>query len=160
MNTWKKAVGLAVMAALAVGLIGCGGQPEGSKSTGGKEKVHLTVFAAASMTETLDSVVSGQVTTAVRDTTIDDVEIKKDDFLGMIDGKIVVSEADRFNASLDTLNRMIDEDTEIVTIIVGEDGSVEEAEKLIAILVSENDELETELHEGGQPVYPYLFSAE
>ncbi|WP_369333497.1 hypothetical protein, partial [Cronobacter sakazakii] len=36
----------------------------------------------------------------------------------------------------------------------------EEAEKLIAILVSENDELETELHEGGQPVYPYLFSAE
>ncbi|WP_432577248.1 hypothetical protein, partial [Vibrio fluvialis] len=70
------------------------------------------------------------------------------------------SEADRFNASLDTLNRMIDEDTEIVTIIVGEDGSVEEAEKLIAILVSENDELETELHEGGQPVYPYLFSAE
>jgi dihydroxyacetone kinase-like predicted kinase len=111
----------------------------------------------ASMTEMLDSVVSGQVTTAVRDTTIDDVEIKKDDFLGMIDGKIVVSEADRFNASLD---RMIDEDTEIVTIIVGEDGSVEEAEKLIAILVSENDELETELHEGGQPVYPYLFSAE
>lgn len=104
----------------------------------------------ASMTEMLDSVVSGQVTTAVRDTTIDDVEIKKDDFLGMIDGKIVVSEADRFNASLDTLNRMIDEDTEIVTIIVGEDGSVEEAEKLIAILVSENDELETELHEGGQ----------
>ncbi|WP_410129617.1 hypothetical protein, partial [Klebsiella pneumoniae] len=46
----------------------------------------------ASMTEMLDSVVSGQVTTAVRDTTIDDVEIKKDDFLGMIDGKIVVSE--------------------------------------------------------------------
>ena len=41
-----------------------------------------------------------------------------------------------------------------------EAGSVEEAEKLIAILVSENDELETELHEGGQPVYPYLFSAE
>ena len=42
MKTWKKAVGLAVMAALAVGLIGCGGQQEGSKSTGGKEKVHLT----------------------------------------------------------------------------------------------------------------------
>jgi len=54
MKTWKKAVGLAVMAAMAVGLIGCGGQQEGSKSTGGKEKVHLTVFAAASMTETLN----------------------------------------------------------------------------------------------------------
>lgn len=54
MNTWKKAVGLAVMAAMAVGLIGCGGQQEGPKSTGEKEKVHLTVFAAASMTETLN----------------------------------------------------------------------------------------------------------
>ena len=54
MNTWKKAVGLAVMAAMAVGIIGCGGQQESSKSTGGKEKVHLTVFAAASMTETLN----------------------------------------------------------------------------------------------------------
>lgn len=54
MNTWKKAVGLAVLAAMAVGLIGCGGQQEGPKSTGEKEKVHLTVFAAASMTETLN----------------------------------------------------------------------------------------------------------
>ena len=54
MNTWKKAVGLAVMAAMAVGLIGCGGQQEGPKSTGEKENVHLTVFAAASMTETLN----------------------------------------------------------------------------------------------------------
>ena len=54
MNTWKKAVGLAVMASMAVGLIGCGGQQEGPKSTGEKEKVHLTVFAAASMTETLN----------------------------------------------------------------------------------------------------------
>jgi DAK2 domain fusion protein YloV len=114
----------------------------------------------ASMTEMLQSVVSGQITTAVRDTTIDEVAIKKDDYLGMIDGKIVVSVADRFNASLDTLNRMIDEDTEIVTIIVGEGGSVEEAEKLIAALRTDNEDLETELHEGGQPVYPYLFSAE
>ena len=54
MNTWKKAVGLAIMAAMAVGLIGCGGQQEGPKSTG--EKVHLTVFAAASMTETLNQI--------------------------------------------------------------------------------------------------------
>ena len=56
MNTWKKAVGLAIMAAMAVGLIGCGGQQEGPKATGEKEKVHLTVFAAASMTETLNQI--------------------------------------------------------------------------------------------------------
>ncbi|EOH96736.1 DAK2 domain fusion protein YloV [Enterococcus haemoperoxidus ATCC BAA-382] len=112
------------------------------------------------MTEMIESVVSGQVTTAVRDTTIDNVEIKKDDYLGMIDGKIVVSEPDMFNASLDTLKRMIDEDTEIVTIIVGEGGTMKEADKFVEALTAEYEELETELHEGGQPVYPYLFSAE
>ncbi|WP_086443617.1 DAK2 domain-containing protein [Candidatus Enterococcus lemimoniae] len=112
------------------------------------------------MTEMIESVVSGQVTTAVRDTTIDNVEIKKDDYLGMIDGKIVVSEPDMFKASLDTLKRMIDEDTEIVTIIVGEEGTMKEAEKFVEALTAEYEDLETELHEGGQPVYPYLFSAE
>lgn len=112
------------------------------------------------MTEMIESVVSGQVTTAVRDTTIDNVEIKKDDYLGMIDGKIVVSESDMFKASLDTLKRMIDEDTEIVTIIVGEEGTMKEAEKFVEALTAEYEDLETELHEGGQPVYPYLFSAE
>ncbi|MBL1228346.1 DAK2 domain-containing protein [Enterococcus sp. BWB1-3] len=114
----------------------------------------------ASMTDMLESVVSGQVTTAVRDTTIDNVEIKKDDYLGMIDGKIVISEPDMFKASLDTLNRMIDEDTEIITIIVGEDGTLAEAEKLSEAITSEHEDLETEIHEGDQPVYPYLFSAE
>ncbi|MBO0466308.1 DAK2 domain-containing protein [Enterococcus plantarum] len=114
----------------------------------------------ATMTEMIESVVSGQVTTAVRDTTIDNVEIKKDDYLGMIDGKIVVSEPDMFKASLDTLKRMIDEDTEIVTIIVGEGGTMKEAEKFVEALTAEYEEIETELHEGGQPVYPYLFSAE
>ncbi|MEI5994183.1 DAK2 domain-containing protein [Candidatus Enterococcus mansonii] len=114
----------------------------------------------ATMTEMIESVVSGQVTTAVRDTTIDNVEIKKDDYLGMIDGKIVVSEPDMFNASLDTLKRMIDEDTEIVTIIVGDGGTMKEAEKFVEALTAEYEDLETELHEGGQPVYPYLFSAE
>lgn len=52
----EKSGRLSCYGALAVGLIGCGGQPEGSKSTGGKEKVHLTVFAAASMTETLNQI--------------------------------------------------------------------------------------------------------
>ncbi|GGC91628.1 DAK2 domain-containing protein [Enterococcus wangshanyuanii] len=114
----------------------------------------------ATMTEMIESVVSGQVTTAVRDTTIDNVEIKKDDYLGMIDGKIVVSEPDMAKASLDTLKRMIDEETEIVTIIVGEGGTMKEAEQFAEALTTEFEDLETELHEGGQPVYPYLFSAE
>lgn len=114
----------------------------------------------ANMTEMIESVTSGQVTTAVRDTTIDNVEIKKNDFLGMIDGKIIVSEPDIFKASLDTLKQMIDEETEIVTIIVGEDGSMKEAEKMVEAIIADNEDLETELHVGDQPVYPYLFSTE
>lgn len=114
----------------------------------------------ATMTEMIDSVVSGQVTTAVRDTTIDNVEIKTDDYLGMIEGKIIVSEPDRFAASVATLQEMVDDDTEIVTIIIGDGGSMKEAEQLVAALIADHKELETEIHEGGQPVYPYLFSAE
>ena len=105
-------------------------------------------------------VVSGQITTAVRDTAINGVTIKKDDYLGMIDGKIVISEADLKAAAADTLHKMISEDTEIVTILVGADGTNEMAEKLAADIQVEFADLEVEIHEGGQPVYPFLFSAE
>ena len=87
-------------------------------------------------------------------------EIKENDCLGMIEGKIVISHPDRFDVSLATLKSMINEDSEIVTIIVGEEGSTEEAEKLEQALVEWHDELEVEIHQGDQPVYPYLFSAE
>lgn len=112
------------------------------------------------MTEMLESVISGQITTAVRDTAIDGVEIKKDDYLGMIDGKIVISEPDIFAASLDTLKQMITEETEIITILIGEGGSQAEADRLAEAVTQRNGDLEVEIHEGGQPVYPYLFSAE
>lgn len=112
------------------------------------------------MTEMLSSVVSGQVTHAIRDTTIDGVKITEGDFLGMIDGKIVISNPDIVETSLDTLEKMIDEDTEIVTILAGEGGSVEQAEALTAKLVERYPDLEIEIHQGDQPVYPYLFSAE
>ncbi len=112
------------------------------------------------MTEMLSSVVSGQVTHAIRDTTIDGVKITEGDFLGMIDGKIVISNPDIVETSLDTLEKMITEDTEIVTILAGEGGSVEQAEALTAKLVERYPDLEVEIHQGDQPVYPYLFSAE
>lgn len=112
------------------------------------------------MTEMLESVVSGQITNAIRDTTIDGVEIHEGDYLGMIDGKIVLSEADRYLAALDTLKKMISEDIEIITIIIGEEGTQAEAEKLSEAIEASYPELEVEIHEGKQPVYPYLLSAE
>lgn len=112
------------------------------------------------MTEMLASVVSGSMTHAIRDTNIDGIEITKGDFLGMVDGKIVVSKPDQLTVALDTLKAMTNEDTEIVTIIIGEEGSQAQAEEIEAALLAMNDALEVEIHQGDQPVYPYLFSAE
>ena len=112
------------------------------------------------MTDVLASVVSGSVTHAIRNTSIDGIEITEGDFLGMVDGKIVVSVPDRFSASMTTLEKMITEDTEIVTIIIGEEGKAKEAAKIEEAIVELHPEIEVEIHQGDQPVYPYLFSAE
>lgn len=112
------------------------------------------------MTEMLSSVVSGQVTHAIRNTTIDGVKITEGDFLGMIDGKIVLSNSDITVTALATLEKMLTEETEIVTILAGEGGSVSQAEEFSAQLMAQHPDLEIEIHQGDQPVYPYLFSAE
>jgi DAK2 domain fusion protein YloV len=112
------------------------------------------------MTEMLSSVVSGQVTHAIRNTTIDGVKITEGDFLGMIDGKIVLSNSDIAVTALATLEKMLTEETEIVTILAGEGGSVSQAEEFSAQLMAQHPDLEIEIHQGDQPVYPYLFSAE
>lgn len=112
------------------------------------------------MTEMLSSVVSGQVTHAIRDTSIDGVEIKEGDFLGMIDGKIMISNPDITATALSTLEQMINEDTEIVTILAGDEGTVEQANEFAEKLTEKHPDLEIEIHQGDQPVYPYLFSAE
>ena len=112
------------------------------------------------MSTSLGDVVSGSVTTAVRDTTIDGLEIHENDNLGMVDGKIVVSNPDMMETLEETFAHMLDEDSEIVTIYVGEDGSEELANELAQALVEKYEDVEVEIHQGGQPVYPYLFSVE
>lgn len=114
----------------------------------------------AAMTASLSDVVSGSLTLAVRDTSIDGLEIHKDDILGMVDGKILVSDPDMESALLATLDKMIDEDSEIVTIYIGQDGQKELVEKLTATLEDKYEEIEVEVHQGDQPVYPYLLSVE
>ncbi len=112
------------------------------------------------MEETLSTVVSGQVTHAVRDTTIDGLEIKKDDYMGLVDGKIVITNPDRDTAALDMVKAMLDEDSELVTIIYGKDATKTDADHLAAKVQELDDELEIEIHEGDQPVYPFLVSVE
>lgn len=112
------------------------------------------------MSAALTDVVSGSVTTAVRDTTIDGLEIHENDNLGMVDGKIVVSNPDMMETLEETFAHMLDEDSEIVTIYVGEEGSEEVANELAQSLAEKYEDVEVEIHQGGQPVYPYLFSVE
>ena len=112
------------------------------------------------MSASLGDVVSGSVTTAVRDTTIDGLEIHENDNLGMVDGKIVVSNPDMMETLEETFAHMLDEDSEIVTIYVGEDGSEDLANELAQALAEKYEDVEVEIHQGGQPVYPYLFSVE
>ena len=114
----------------------------------------------ASMSENLSTVKSGSVTIAVRDTTIDGREIHKDDYMGLIDGKIVNTNPDLMNATVEMVNLMLDEDSEVVTIIYGSDSSLEQAQELQNNILDIDDDLEVEIHEGDQPIYPFLVSVE
>lgn len=112
------------------------------------------------MTAELEYVKSGQVTNAIRDTEIDGVAIAKDDYMGIVDGKIVISEPGRFEAVLETLRKMIDEDSEIVTLIYGEGTDRDECEAIAEKVAEEFAHVEVEIQEGNQPVYNYLISVE
>ena len=114
----------------------------------------------ASMSENLSTVKSGSVTIAVRDTTLDGREIHKDDYMGLIDGKIVNTNPDLMNATVEMVNLMLDEDSEVVTIIYGSDSSLEQAQELQNNILDIDDDLEVEIHEGDQPIYPFLVSVE
>lgn len=114
----------------------------------------------ANMEGNLDMVKSGEVTNAVRDTTIDGQTIKKDDFMGIVDGKIVNTAADVKTAAIGMVKQMLDEDSEIVTILYGVDGDKETAEAIKEAILAIDDELDVQIYDGGQPVYPYLISVE
>lgn len=114
----------------------------------------------AAMTDSLADVKSGSVTFAVRDTTIDSITITENDVLGMVDGKIVVSNPDMATSLKETFAKMLDEDSEIVSIYVGEEGEQELAEEIAEYLEDNYPDLEVEIYQGDQPVYPYLMSVE
>lgn len=114
----------------------------------------------SAMEDNLTAVTSGEVTNAIRDTTIDGVTIKKDDFMGIVDGKIAVTDPDVATAATKMVKAMLDDDSEIVTIIYGSDGDEKTAQSIETSVLALDDELEVEIHDGGQPVYPYLISVE
>ncbi len=112
------------------------------------------------MEDSLDTVKSGQITQAIRDTEIDGLKITKGHYMGIVDGKILVDDEDIIDGTEKMLDKMIDEDSEVITILVGQDGNDADAQKIADYLDDKYSDLETEIHQGDQPVYPYLISVE
>ena len=117
---------------------------------------------AEAMTAALGDVKSGAVTTSVRDTTLNGLEIHSGDAIGLFDGEIVVSvsNADIHQAAVELLGKMIDEDSELVTVYYGQESSEDDANKLEEAGFAIDEDLEFEIHDGGQPLYPILMSVE
>ena len=114
----------------------------------------------AAMESVLGNVASGEVTVAVRDTQLNGQTIHKDDYMGIVDGEIVAVAPTVGAAAEKMVAAMLDEDSEVVTILYGADGSKEAAEALKEQILTQDDELDVQIYEGDQPVYPYLISVE
>ncbi|MGH9164761.1 MAG: hypothetical protein ACRDZW_04510, partial [Acidimicrobiales bacterium] len=114
----------------------------------------------APMTDAAAKVVSGEVTRAVRDSTTDAGAVREGDWLGLSDGRIRVVEATLAGAAVALLERLVDESHELVTVVAG-DGSDEDSTRRVADWLAEHHpEVAVEVHQGGQPLYPYLFAVE
>lgn len=114
----------------------------------------------ANMQEVLSTVSTLEVTHAVRDTNIEGVEIKKDEFMGIRDGKIVVSNLSLNTVLEELLEKSLDEDSEIVTLYLGEESTEEYTDFLEHLIEEKYPDVEVELIESGQPVYPYIIGIE
>ncbi|MDU1549966.1 MAG: hypothetical protein E7E51_02570, partial [Staphylococcus epidermidis] len=112
------------------------------------------------MNDALETVQSGSITFAVRDTKIDGIEIKKDEFMGLAEDKIVISDFNQFHAVKGLLSKLLNEDSEILTMISGEDADNSITNQIIDWIESEYPDVEVEQHEGGQPIYQYFFAVE
>ncbi|HCV8221359.1 TPA: fatty acid kinase catalytic subunit FakA [Staphylococcus aureus] len=114
----------------------------------------------AQMADSVNNVKSGSLTYAVRDTKIYGVEIKKDAFMGLIEDKIVSSKSDQLTTVTELLNEMLAEDSEILTVIIGQDAEQAVTDNMINWIEERYPDVEVEVHEGGQPIYQYFFSVE
>jgi DAK2 domain fusion protein YloV len=112
------------------------------------------------MNESLENVLTGQVTFAVRDTEFNGSSIKKDDIIGLSDKDILSSGNSITDVSLELLKKLINDETSIITIIYGNDVSEEEANVLAEKVAKEYSDIDIELVYGGQPLYFYLFAVE
>ena len=111
------------------------------------------------MTDAIALVKTGQVTYAIKDTLFEGMEIREGDFMGILEKDIVVTNTDKFETTRQLIQSMIDDDSEIVTLIYGEDIKEDEAQE-IATYIEDNYDVEVEVHNGEQPVYSFILGVE
>ena len=112
------------------------------------------------MTEAIGNMKSGEVTYAVRDTEINGVKIKSGDFMGIARSEIVCSMPSRFEATTGLLEKLIDEETQIITLFYGNDVSIDEVEQVSAFINQLRSDIEIETVEGKQDIYSYIIAVE
>ena len=114
----------------------------------------------AAMTEAITTVKTGEVTYAVRDTVIDDVQIRQGDFMGIGDSGILSVGVDMSDVTFDMLNKMMNDDLELISIYYGDEVKESDAEDLKNRISEKYPQCDVELQNGGQPIYYYVISAE
>ena len=107
-----------------------------------------------------ENVLTGQVTYAVRDTSIDNKEIKQGDFMGIGDKGILSVGKDMEQVTMEMIREMVTDDQELISIYYGSDIKEEDAESLREKVADEFGACDVELQFGGQPIYYYVISAE
>lgn len=112
------------------------------------------------MSSEMKNVKTGQVTYAVRDTSMDGKEIKQNDIMGIGDKTILSVGKDIEETTIDMLSQLIDDDSELISVYYGEDVSSEQVDSLTAKLEETYPDLDLEVHSGGQPIYYYIVSVE
>lgn len=112
------------------------------------------------LNETIKLVKTGSVTYAVRDTEIDGIEIKEGNMLGLVEGKIKEVGEDKISVAENVIDKMIDDDSELITVYYGEEVSEEEANSFIDKLQEKYEDLDIQGYKGNQPLYYFLMSVE
>lgn len=114
----------------------------------------------SAMTEAMENVKTGQVTFAVRDTSYESLQISEGDIIGIDDTGIKTVNEDLVSSTQALIEKLLDEDSELVTLYYGEEVTQDDADQIAEFIESINDQVEVEVHYGGQPLYYYIISVE
>jgi dihydroxyacetone kinase-like predicted kinase len=112
------------------------------------------------MKAALKNVKSGEVTYAIRDTEYNGLKVKKDDYIGIFEKDIVVDHPDKIEALLALLDKMVDDEASIITILLGQDIDEKLSKKVAELLTDRFPDLDIDIRHGNQPVYSFLVGIE